>query len=124
MVDYRYHGDNPSQPNSPAESSPPDEFLDSDENEQVILDEVDITVLECVDCKRPLLNLLKVYNNDKTMRVQAKCIDKTCGGKSWVHTVEGDHRFTTIKSRDYVDSMEEMDDGLMFVTLKKHKEKK
>ena len=124
MVDYQYHGDGPSQPNSPAESSPPDELFDPDEKEKIILDSVDITVIECVDCSRPLLNLLKVSYEDKKTRVQAKCINKTCGGSSWVHTIEGDYRFSTIKSRDYVDSVDEMDDGLIFVTIRKHKEKK
>ena len=110
MVDYQYYGDNPSQPNKPADLSDDDEFLDSDENEKVVLDSVDITVVECPDCNRPLLNLLKVsYDDSKITKVQVKCIDKNCGGSSWVHTIKGDYRFSAIKSRDYVNSVEEMD---------------
>jgi len=123
VVDYQYYGD-PSQPNKPADLPDADKSLDSDKNEKVVLDSVDITVIRCVDCNRPLLNLLKVSYDSKTTKVQAACIDKTCAGRSWVHTIEGDYKFSTIKSRDYVNSVEEMDDGLIFVTLKKHKEKK
>ena len=123
MVDYQYHGDDSSRLNKPADLPPPDESLDPDKKEEVVLDKVEMTVVECVECKRPLLNLLKTNYDKKTTRVQVKCIDKTCGGKSWIHTLEGDHRFSTIKSRDYIDSMEETDDELIFVTLKKHKEK-
>ncbi|MAF25435.1 hypothetical protein CL634_07665 [bacterium] len=120
MVDYQYYGDASSQQNDPA----PDEPLDIDEDEEIILDSIDITVIECADCNRPLLNLLKVSYKDKTARVQIKCINKTCGGISWIHKVRGDYRFSMIKSRDYIHSMEEKDDGLIFITLKKQKEKK
>ena len=121
MVDYQYHGDDPSRQNIPdllAENETPPT------NDEVVLDKIDITVIKCADCDRPLLNLLRVGYEEKTTKVKVKCVRKDCGGCSWTHTIEGDYRFSPIKERDYVDSVDEMEDGTLLVSIKKHKVKK
>ena len=55
MVEYKYHGDDPSRQNIPDEPSLEDEF--ATKPDEVVLDKIELTVIKCADCERPLLNL-------------------------------------------------------------------
>ena len=80
----------------------------------------------CADCDRPLLNLVKTAESDEIQTLKVYCVRKDCApdnrrGESWVHELQGKYIYSTIKERDYIESMEQDEDEMMHIHLAKKK---
>ena len=98
---------------------------EEEEAEEELAPAVDmgIVAIECADCGRPLLNMLKVRETEDVSKIKVICINKRCGpdgerGESWVHELQGHYFHSTIKKRDIITSMVE-EDGIMVIRMDK-----
>tara|TARA_Y100001963_G_scaffold58553_1_gene81911 strand:+ start:15548 stop:15850 length:303 start_codon:yes stop_codon:yes gene_type:complete len=41
--------------------------------------------ITCADCGKELINVLKIRESDKNVKIKCKCDDPECDGESWVN---------------------------------------
>ena len=77
-------------------------------------------VIDCADCNRPLLNVVKIRDSEKENRIFVKCYSKKCGGSSWLHEIQGDLYFAPAKKVYQIENMDYDDvNNLMTIQIKK-----
>ena len=86
----------------------------------------EFVLVTCADCDRPLLNMVKVEDNDDIHTLKVYCVNKNCTGQnargeSWLYELKGKYIYSTIKERDYIESMDMDEDEIMHIHLGKKK---
>ena len=52
--------------------------------------------LKCADCEKDLINIIKVRDSEKELKI--KCLCDECEGESWILSLTGDYVYGIIQS--------------------------
>ena len=99
---------------------PQDNTNNKKEGEVIRFNDLEDHTIECADCGRPLLNVVKVRDSEKDNRLFVKCYSKKCGGSSWLHEIRGDLFFAPAVKVYQVEDMDyDEQNNLMTIQMKK-----
>jgi hypothetical protein len=98
----------------------PQDNINKKKENVIKFDDVKDHVIECADCNRPLLNVVKIRDSEKENRIYVKCYSKKCEGSSWLHEIRGDLFFAPAKKVYQIEDMDYDDvNNLMTIKIKK-----